>query len=247
MSYLAANSSQSFVVELSTYNRPHTNHPDEDEDGCIPCIAKFESPEAILPDTSGYSCAVLGWSISTGESLCFTEPELDDDGLPVPIIQYSKGSSSFRDGDVQHTNHVAETRFLNRKTHNFSTMWRLLTSTHSDMQIMHPTSGGGLEFKNDFSTDDSEYIGVTFSEKFCDRFRLHGAPIIRPRPRTQKTSPHIFEICSYVTRYVQKIEAAGFAECLGTCDDLILEGSTDFTVTFDRPLWPDAVNGVYEY
>ena len=80
--FLEANSSSSFIVELSQYNRLHEDHPEKDENGCIPCRAKFESNESIIPDTSGYSVAVLGWSISSGESISFTEPDLDEKGDP---------------------------------------------------------------------------------------------------------------------------------------------------------------------
>ena len=135
MSFLAANSASSFVVELSTYNKPHERQINEDADGCIPCVVRFDSSEAILPDTSGWSCAVLGWSISTGESLCFSEPELDEKtGDPVPIITFFKGQSYNNDGEVTHSHSDSETRYLNEKTHNFSSMCDLLTSKRKDMQ-----------------------------------------------------------------------------------------------------------------
>jgi len=252
MSFLAANSASSFVVELSTYNKPHEAQLNEDADGCIPCVVTFDSSEAILPDTSGFSVAVLGWSISTGESLCFTEPEVDEKtGDPIPIITYFAGDSHNEDGVVTHVNRESETRYLNEKTHNFSSMCDLLTSKHADMKIMHPTAGGGLIFTNDkepgSASSDLDYKGINFSKRFCDRFRLHNAPIIRNRDKIVQLHPHLFEVVNYCIDYVRNIETLATTECVGVVSSAITAGDQAFSMTLNQQLWPNPVDGNYVY
>ena len=140
---------------------------------------------------------------------------------------------------------------LNEKTHNFSSMCHLLTSKKKDMQIMHPTAGGGLEFSNDLTagtgSSDLTYKGVNFSERFCDRFRLHNAPIVRNREKIVQLHPHLFEVVNYAIEYVRNIEQFASTEALGELNAAVTAGDNQFSMTLNQQMWPDPVDGSYVF
>ena len=244
--FLAANSSSSFVVELSQYNRPHEDNPEKDADGCIPCRCKFSSNEALIPDTSGYSVAVLGWSISSAESLAFTEPDLDDTGVPYPMITFAEGVDQYDEKTQTHT--PIEVKYekttMHKKSHNFAGLCKMLSPDAKDLRIMHPTSGGGLVFRNDGS-DQTKFKSVTFSKRMCDRFRLHNAPVERRRDLTTSNDGHLFEVLNWAGGYQKDVLSQ--TEAMGQISQVANTGATELHVVFSEPLWPDAVPGTYEY
>ena len=244
MSFLAANSASSFVVELSTYNHPHRRQANEDDDGCIPCRATFESSEALLPDTSGYSVAVLGWSISTGESLSFTEPDINPaTNTPYQMVEYAHGIS----GEDGHIIAKSEVKSLNERTHNFSAMCDLLTSDSKDMQILQPTAGGGIIFRNEDYKNPNAFKSVKLSSRFCDRFRLHKAPVIRHRvPSTRKDSV-LHQVADFLIDSVIRLDSTATTEALGVVMEETEDPGRSFSLLFEEPLWSDATDGSYVF
>ncbi len=231
MSSIFSTAESWFQVELATYNDPDQAHARAvaGRDPTIPAECRMDNLEDIIQNTTGYSVACTGWSISTGESLVYQPKDTS------VVIEY--GSGQYEEKEAANKTDTYEIRRLDKKTFTFVDMMSHLQPVDQpNMACMRATPSGSVRFKNEWDEDEkdhdpkarmkkhpNDFLSVNFSDQFVRKFHLHGQSVVRPRYTHTSDPGHWIEVMWIYTEYLRSLTQT---ECIGT---LAAQPATDDT------------------
>ena len=261
MSSIFSTAESWFQVELATYNDPDEAHARAvaGRDPTIPAECRMDNLEDIIQNTTGYSVACTGWSISTGESLVYQPKDA------TVSIEY--GNGKYEEKSNTNQTDAYELRSLDKKTFTFVDMMSHLQPVDQpNMACMRATPSGSVRFKNEWDEDEkshapdarvkkhpNDFVSVNLSDEFVRKFHLHGQNVVRPRYTHTSDPGHWVEVMWIYTEYLNSLT---HTECIGTLaaqpeiDDLhydILLDPTKPLFDFDLDPTVDYIYGPCEY
>ena len=223
MSSIFSTAESFFQMELNTYNDPDKSHTRkiQGKDPTVVCEVGMQQTEDIIPNSSGYSVACTGWSLSTSQSLVYQPINTD------VSITYGRGKYDATGKHDKYRREEYETRVQDKKTYNFIDLMNHLQPKDIELRVLEPTANGSILFRNqtnprdlqeevdDAKTNDNQtgaFQSVNLSDQFVKNFHLQENRIVRPRYMHTIDPGHFTEILWIMTTYLDSLSQT---ECIG--------------------------------